>query len=136
MKTKSKRFLKLATLCLALLSTTLLTTQPVKAEAVAQTTEGKVTKTEDRDNVDAEAKEYQRRWDAGYEEGYEKGKEPGSPRQPREIPKGTGEGYSDGYEGGYKAGWLKGHPVDAFLEMAWNFLTYAFTSLFGSGSSQ
>ncbi|EPC6810626.1 hypothetical protein ACR06F_001622 [Streptococcus pyogenes] len=32
MKTKSKRFLKLATLCLALLSTTLLTTQPVKAE--------------------------------------------------------------------------------------------------------
>ncbi|HFK5849382.1 TPA: hypothetical protein ACQNQB_001613, partial [Streptococcus pyogenes] len=32
-KTKSKRFLKLATLCLALLSTTLLTTQPVKAEA-------------------------------------------------------------------------------------------------------
>ncbi|HEP1407799.1 TPA: hypothetical protein VCA58_000084 [Streptococcus pyogenes] len=33
MKTKSKRFLKLATLCLALLSTTLLTTQPVKAEA-------------------------------------------------------------------------------------------------------
>ncbi|HER2680044.1 TPA: hypothetical protein ACGOLK_000915 [Streptococcus pyogenes] len=33
MKTKSKHFLKLATLCLALLSTTLLTTQPVKAEA-------------------------------------------------------------------------------------------------------
>ncbi|VHD33555.1 Uncharacterised protein [Streptococcus pyogenes] len=33
MKTKSKRFLNLATLCLALLSTTLLTTQPVKAEA-------------------------------------------------------------------------------------------------------
>ncbi|HEP2366910.1 TPA: hypothetical protein VJJ15_000730 [Streptococcus pyogenes] len=33
MKTKSKRFLKLATLCLALLSTILLTIQPVKAEA-------------------------------------------------------------------------------------------------------
>ncbi|HEQ2121612.1 TPA: hypothetical protein ACP1MF_001779 [Streptococcus pyogenes] len=33
MKTKSKRFLNLAPLCLALLSTTLLTTQPVKAEA-------------------------------------------------------------------------------------------------------
>ncbi|HER2639475.1 TPA: hypothetical protein ACHIFC_001187 [Streptococcus pyogenes] len=32
MKTKSKRFLNLATLCLALLGTTLLTTQPVKAE--------------------------------------------------------------------------------------------------------
>ncbi|HHJ7666684.1 TPA: hypothetical protein ACQNA7_000840 [Streptococcus pyogenes] len=34
MKTKSKRFLKLVTLCLALLSTTLLMTQPVKAEGV------------------------------------------------------------------------------------------------------
>ncbi|HES6778377.1 TPA: hypothetical protein VO310_000451 [Streptococcus pyogenes] len=31
MKTKSKRFLNLATLCLALLGTTLLMTQPVKA---------------------------------------------------------------------------------------------------------
>ncbi|HHZ1260592.1 TPA: hypothetical protein ACWABO_000087 [Streptococcus pyogenes] len=34
MKTKSKRFSNLATLCLALLGTTLLTTQPVKAEGV------------------------------------------------------------------------------------------------------
>lgn len=36
MKTRSKRFLSLATLCLALplLGTTLLTTQPVKAEVV------------------------------------------------------------------------------------------------------
>ncbi|MGS7273712.1 hypothetical protein ACEN7S_07435 [Streptococcus pyogenes] len=42
----------------------------------------------------------------------------------------------DGYEGGYEAGWRKGHPVEAFLEMAWNLLTYAFTSLFGGGSPQ
>ncbi|ACI60683.1 hypothetical protein JavanS529_0001 [Streptococcus satellite phage Javan529] len=34
MKTKSKRFLNLATLCLALLGTTLLMGHPVKAEAV------------------------------------------------------------------------------------------------------
>ncbi|HGK8122455.1 TPA: hypothetical protein ACJ7B5_001070, partial [Streptococcus pyogenes] len=34
MKTKSKRFLNLATLCLALLGTTLLMTRPVKAEVV------------------------------------------------------------------------------------------------------
>ncbi|HEP4577285.1 TPA: hypothetical protein VCT85_001539, partial [Streptococcus pyogenes] len=34
MKTKSKRFLNLATLCLALLGTTLLMGQPIKAEAV------------------------------------------------------------------------------------------------------
>ncbi|HGC8017662.1 TPA: hypothetical protein ACI064_001578 [Streptococcus pyogenes] len=33
MKTKSKRFLNLATLCLALLGTTLLMGEPVKAEA-------------------------------------------------------------------------------------------------------
>ncbi|VHM38841.1 hypothetical protein [Streptococcus pyogenes] len=32
MKTRSKRFLNLATLCLALLGTTLLMAQPVKAE--------------------------------------------------------------------------------------------------------
>ncbi|HER4531690.1 TPA: hypothetical protein VKN04_000084 [Streptococcus pyogenes NGAS751] len=32
MKTRSKRFVNLATLCLALLGTTLLTTQPVKAD--------------------------------------------------------------------------------------------------------
>ncbi len=34
MKTKSKRFLNLATLCLALLGTTLLMARPVKAEVV------------------------------------------------------------------------------------------------------
>ncbi|MEY1913124.1 hypothetical protein AB7826_03220 [Streptococcus pyogenes] len=36
MKTKSKRFLNLATLCLALLGTTLLMGRPVKAEVVSR----------------------------------------------------------------------------------------------------
>ncbi|HER1920635.1 TPA: hypothetical protein VKO32_000608 [Streptococcus pyogenes NGAS346] len=36
MKTKSKRFLNLATLCLALLGTTLLMTRPVKAEVISK----------------------------------------------------------------------------------------------------
>ncbi|HFN2786403.1 TPA: hypothetical protein ACHDB9_000240 [Streptococcus pyogenes] len=41
MKTKSKRFLNLATLCLALLGTTLLMARPVKAEVIPVTeTEG------------------------------------------------------------------------------------------------
>ncbi|VGT85493.1 hypothetical membrane associated protein [Streptococcus pyogenes] len=42
MKTKSKRFLNLATLCLTLLGTTLLTTQPVKAEGVQYSLESGV----------------------------------------------------------------------------------------------
>ncbi|HHJ7237796.1 TPA: hypothetical protein ACQM8Z_000580 [Streptococcus pyogenes] len=40
--TRSKRFLNLATLCLALLGTTLLTTQPVKAEGVQYSLESDV----------------------------------------------------------------------------------------------
>ncbi|HER7123240.1 TPA: hypothetical protein VMB01_001176 [Streptococcus pyogenes] len=139
MKTKSKRFLNLATLCLALLGTTLLMTRPVKAEVVTQTPEGKVTKAEGRDNVDDEAQKYQRRWEAGHKKGYEKGKEPDSPREPQEIPEGTGDdygdGYSDGYSTGYGEGWYDSHPITALLDMAWYYLTYAFGALFGGANS-
>ncbi|ANC75281.1 TPA: hypothetical protein VIN91_000997 [Streptococcus pyogenes] len=150
MKTKSKRFLNLATLCLALLGTTLLTTQPVKAEVVMTQSPAGGSNSSERNSEqqDQDQDKVQQRgdskedWDRGYDDGYKKGEESDTREKLDRSTFGSfppgisdqGE-YLDGYEGGYEAGWRKGHPVEAFLEMAWHFLTYAFTSLFGGGGS-
>ncbi|WP_210725221.1 hypothetical protein, partial [Streptococcus pyogenes] len=102
MKTKkSKRFLNLATLCLALLGTTLLMEQPVKAQTstVRSLVRG--------------GKDYQR----DYEEGLKAGKEAARKKNAPESPTGTdrykpgyADGYSEGYYYGYCEEWDKLHP--------------------------
>ncbi|HEP1960390.1 hypothetical membrane associated protein [Streptococcus pyogenes] len=153
MKTKSKRFLNLATLCLALLGTTLLMEQPVKAEAVAvkevqqieENAEDSDIKREYMDrlkitNSDLEEQEHLKNRVQGYLSGYKEGFR-GSTRPETEdipIPDGfegdTGD-YKDGYEEGFGEGRRKNYPVQAFLEEVWGFLTEVFGSWFGSGNS-
>ncbi|HHJ9876967.1 hypothetical protein [Streptococcus pyogenes] len=101
MKTKSKRFLNLATLCLALLGTTLLMEQPVKAQTSTV-----------RSSVRG-SKDYQR----DYEEGLKAGKEAARKKSAPESPTGTdrykpgyADGYSEGYYYGYCEEWDKLHP--------------------------
>ncbi|HES4240269.1 TPA: hypothetical protein VON29_001545 [Streptococcus pyogenes] len=128
MKTKSKRFLKLATLCLALLSTTLLMTQPVKAEASKVSPTSGFDKARERGDSD------------GYQSGLTGGdfdpNDPDSIKVPSDIESGYGPDYKDAYEGGYERGRRDANPVGTFLEDVWSFLKFAFNSLFGSGSSQ
>ncbi|EPA2134656.1 hypothetical protein [Streptococcus pyogenes] len=121
MKTKSKRFLKLATLCLALLSTTLLMTQPVKAET--SETSG-FYKARDRGETD------------GYRFGLSGGDlDLGKIKVPSDIEYEFGSDYKDAYEGGYERGRRAANPVGTFLEDVWSFLTYAFNSIFGLGQN-
>ncbi|HEQ9697593.1 TPA: hypothetical protein ACQN7E_000071 [Streptococcus pyogenes] len=148
MKTRSKRFLKLATLCLALLGTTLLTTQPVKAEitlakgestshqTAQPTSPGKLFLGSESGGNSTYNYDF---WHGlGYRDGYEKGEESDSPDiSDIDVPDYVSdkEAYKEGYKKGFEEGRREARPIDAFLEMAWNFLTYAFTSLFGGGES-
>ncbi|HEQ5503775.1 TPA: hypothetical protein VHD08_001800, partial [Streptococcus pyogenes] len=67
MKTKSKRFLNLATLCLALLGTTLLMEQPVKAEVqVIRQEQLSDTETSENETNDPEMNEYLQEREKGY----------------------------------------------------------------------
>ncbi|HES8648235.1 TPA: hypothetical protein VPD93_000221 [Streptococcus pyogenes] len=133
MKTKSKRFLNLATLCLALLGTTLLMTQPVKAEIV-KSPEAEQTVMQ-KNGVTETDNSYQKEWDRGYDEGYKKGNERNSPKKPEHSPVADGSGYSgysDGYSTGYGAGWYDGHLVEAIIDGLISWFNYIF---FGSGGS-
>ncbi|HEQ4590217.1 TPA: hypothetical protein VM006_000884 [Streptococcus pyogenes] len=136
MKTKSKCFLNLATLCLALLSTTLLMTQPVKADAVTtdvSTISG---------NGEGEGSE-KKWWYRGYNDGYKAGEKSenreGLNRDnfnsfPEDLPSGDTENqgeYMDGYGGGYEAGWREGHRLEALLEDVLAFFTSIFYDWFG-----
>ncbi|HEP1913410.1 TPA: hypothetical protein VCA84_001104, partial [Streptococcus pyogenes] len=111
MKTKSKRFLNLATLCLALLGTTLLTTQPAEAEVILYrpdwTSRGS----------DSQAKDdpYQRGREEGHRAGLEAAKKGGnSTISPGDVPEPYGpdehknslyrSGYTDMYRHGYSEG--------------------------------
>ncbi|VHC74746.1 hypothetical protein [Streptococcus pyogenes] len=111
MKTKSKRFLKLATLCLALLGTTLLTTQPVKAEGSDSHSGKRVTSRR-------QFKTYGDGYKVGYEEGYKEGSKEDAPEHPEDNPNvqknedynpsNVGDpydGYTDGFDSGYAKGW-------------------------------
>lgn len=81
MKTKkSKRFLNLATLCLALLGTTLLMAHPVNAE-VAKQSGGS-----DKSEVQ-EQSPYEKGKSEGYQLGLKEGKEKDAPSQPsKKLP--------------------------------------------------
>ncbi|VHC89489.1 hypothetical protein [Streptococcus pyogenes] len=138
MKTKSKRFLNLATLCLALLGTTLLMAHPVKAEVIQKgeymAQFGKYDPANYPSNLEARYK--------GYSEGYGKGfngddmPERLNMQVPEDVQSsGDSDDYRDGYEEGYGQGRHEGYPVVAFLEdvlkSVWGFLT----GIFEGGSS-
>ncbi|HER1153114.1 TPA: hypothetical protein VJJ15_000729 [Streptococcus pyogenes] len=151
MKTKSKRFLNLATLCLALLGTTLLMGHPVKAEeGRSNQQEVSVSRqsgqsdgedlSEDSDDNYPYAKGHYAGQDFGYKEGLEAGWQEADPKEPQDIPEPESnpygsegedssdfkEGFRDGYPGGYVEGWRKSHPlwaiVQDFLPWLYNFL--------------
>ncbi|HER4541456.1 TPA: hypothetical protein VKN21_001640 [Streptococcus pyogenes NGAS719] len=115
MKIRSKRFLNLAPLCLALLSTTLLTTQPVKAndESSVQSRRESLKKGKNYDYND-----YDKEWKKGYAQGYIDGQGEGASRYPDSNRYGSNsdsdpyDGYRDGYDEGYAAGWYKKHGFD------------------------
>ncbi|HEQ4658884.1 hypothetical protein [Streptococcus pyogenes] len=126
MKTKSKRFLNLATLCLALLGTTLLTTQPVKAEIVKSPEAEQTVMQKNGVTETGDDNSYQKEWDRGYDEGYKKGNERNSPKKPEHPPVADGSGYSDGYSTGYGAGWYDGHLVEAIIDGLISWFNYIF----------
>ncbi|HHK0193656.1 TPA: hypothetical protein ACQN8E_000135 [Streptococcus pyogenes] len=125
MKTKSKRFLKLATLCLALLGTTLLMGRPVKAEVSKVSPTSGFDKAREKGDSD------------GYQFGLSGGDfDPEKIEVPDDIETEYGPDYKDAYEGGYERGRRAADPVETFLEDVWNFLKFVFGSWFGGGSSQ
>ncbi|HEP1338634.1 TPA: hypothetical protein VB390_000507 [Streptococcus pyogenes] len=160
MKTKSKRFLNLATLCLALLGTTLLMARPVKAEVVmTQSPAGDSQASEknseqqkdiikkrymDQTGISSEDLEQQHEKNRfeGYFNGYNDGLS-GLERPERDnikVPSDCSDGhgdveYKDGYQGGFEEGMREARPIAAFLETVWQFLTDIFGGWFGSGNS-
>lgn len=129
MKTKkSKRFLNLATLCLALLGTTLLMAHPVNAEVAKQSggSDKMVNQSERTDNVrvltdsDGYSTNEGRDREFGKQKGNDDGKNgywPNVNRQEITIPKGIDypDEYRDGYEEGYSEGWHKEHPFQGAI---------------------
>ncbi|EPB3262679.1 hypothetical protein ACEN5R_04835 [Streptococcus pyogenes] len=105
MKTKSKRFLNLATLCLALLGTTLLMEQPVKAAEISSVR-----------NQSERVRDYHEDYKEGFEAGQKAGQRVDAPESPvktdRFNPKSQdpNDGYGDGYFNGYCEAWYKSHP--------------------------
>ncbi|VGV69589.1 Uncharacterised protein [Streptococcus pyogenes] len=153
MKTKSKRFLKLAPLCLALLSTTLLTTQPVKAEGVLRDPQPVTQDSGQRgsrqsqqegvgsgysDNDEELQKHQEEAYQAGWDAGLLAGKGAEQPNVEREnIPSSKydyadydGEKfdveYKDGYQAGHKEGWGEEHPFQAALNWLWDIVSGLF----------
>ncbi|HEP1680783.1 TPA: hypothetical protein ACQOK2_001680 [Streptococcus pyogenes] len=133
MKTKSKRFLNLATLCLALLGTTLLMARPVKAEIVTSDH-----RTSDVGHTTESSGNYDDVWKQGYDDGRRDGSQSDAPEMNAsdldEKAKAKardgkhGEGYSDGYQSGYsQASYETHHPIMAaigsFLSWLWDLFT-------------
>ncbi|HER4806562.1 TPA: hypothetical protein ACWWY2_000085 [Streptococcus pyogenes] len=127
MKTKSKRFLNLATLCLALLGTTLLMGQPVKAE-VPRTEEVQQQPEENEDikkeymkrlgvtDSDLKEKEDLNNRVQGYLEGYANGQKPNAPEEPGDYDPDFTDDYDDGYIEGYSRSWHRtNRPIETAL---------------------
>ncbi|HGM9042855.1 TPA: hypothetical protein ACKPVG_000725 [Streptococcus pyogenes] len=158
MKTKSKRFLNLATLCLALLGTTLLMGQPVKAE-VEQANGERVTAvgTDDEDSsikqkyfetwgrgdedLDLTNQYYKGRLD-GYVAGYKEGQKSDSSKEPKGVyqtENGDNEyknGYNDTYPVGHHDGWASVRPFQALLDEALTWILSTIGSIFGTAWSE
>ncbi|HHJ9521987.1 TPA: hypothetical protein ACQN0I_000576 [Streptococcus pyogenes] len=117
-KTLSKRFQNLAALCLALLGTTLLMEQPVKAaERSDSHSEEQVT---ERRQSKTYGEGYTESYRKGYDEGYNEGFKKDIPQYPEnnknvinnknytpDSIRGPYDAYSDGFDSGYAAGWHK-----------------------------
>ncbi|HFD5518101.1 TPA: hypothetical protein ACF44E_001485 [Streptococcus pyogenes] len=161
MKTKkSKRFLNLATLCLALLGTTLLMGRPVKAEGsvVSDNSSGSTSSLVDDSERDKIGRQYEAgdltlpynkgRYD-GYIDGYEDGKKQGAlhpdptgdhlNKLPKTIPYKFNDrsqkmnyegGYSDSYPAGYYNGWADNNKIQATLEWLRGEISNWFSSIF------
>ncbi|MEN4351815.1 hypothetical protein R2657_06575 [Streptococcus pyogenes] len=116
MRTKSKRFVNLATLCLALLGTTLLMEQSAEAEVILIPRPDWTSRGSDsRAKSQAENDPHQRGRVEGYQAGLEAAKKGGnSTISPGDVPKPYGSdeqkngsyksGYTDMYRHGYSAG--------------------------------
>ncbi|HEQ4398602.1 TPA: hypothetical protein ACQOJI_000700 [Streptococcus pyogenes] len=117
MKTKSKRFVNLSTLCLALLGTTLLMEQPVKADGSESRSEEQVT---ERRQSGTYGRGYSEDYRKGYNEGYAEGFKKDIPQYPEDNEnvknnkyytpdsrRGPYDPYSDGFDLGYSDGWRK-----------------------------
>ncbi|HEQ1488952.1 TPA: hypothetical protein VD593_000394 [Streptococcus pyogenes] len=128
MKTKSKRFLNLATLCLALLGTTLLMGQPIKAEAVVSDLNDAVSSmgdtAEETDvNIDGQKDNAPRLFDSSTLE---------PPTNPYEDAGDTlnsnwfKSGYSDAYGQAYEQGWNDTHPIQSTLIWLWGIVRNLF----------
>ncbi|HER9979752.1 TPA: hypothetical protein VM857_000725 [Streptococcus pyogenes] len=142
MKTKSKRFLNLATLCLALLGTTLLMAHPVSAGGNNEYPQTSDVSSSGRSGYSSTINEEGDLYGKSYDEGFEKGYEEGQGSDTSNVDRGSIEvpghlddtGYRDGFEGGYGAGWRNTHPVEAFLGEVWGFLTSIFKGWFSQGA--
>ncbi|HHJ7300765.1 TPA: hypothetical protein ACQMX7_000730 [Streptococcus pyogenes] len=132
MKTKSKRFLNLATLCLALLSATLLVTQPVKADggeqgsltiSAQESSSSTISTDSNRQSLNRESEQDDEAeaQDAGWQKGLEAGKN-SSIWKPTlefdEVPQPDVEysgyvlqQYKEGYMAGYAYGWGETHEL-------------------------
>ncbi|HHD5558264.1 TPA: hypothetical protein ACNYSN_000997 [Streptococcus pyogenes] len=158
MKTKSKRFLNLATLCLALLSTTLLMTQPVKAEVISEDPSGLTNYTEEQSNPWGHqnsfgfSSEKSNNWGEsvssydkgrvdGYNDGYKRGKEKDAPREFAEpIPSPPTNGdytdsdniqwYKQGYKDTFKTGYYEGWASNNKIQATLEWLWETITSWF------
>ncbi|HGM4715108.1 TPA: hypothetical protein ACKPTE_001746 [Streptococcus pyogenes] len=158
MKTKSKRFLNLATLCLALLSITLLTTQPVKAEVISEDPSGLTNYTEEQNNPWGHqnsfgfSSEKSNNWGEsvssydkgrvyGYNDGYKRGKEKDAPREFAEpIPSPPTNGdytdsdniqwYEQGYKDTFKTGYYEGWASNNKVQATLEWLWETITSWF------
>ncbi|HEP1432178.1 TPA: hypothetical protein VB452_001302 [Streptococcus pyogenes] len=154
MKTKSKRFLNLATLCLALLGTALLMGHPVKAETeIGVQSISRDTDTDQKDIIKEryagqmgvspdvlEQPDYKNRFE-GYYKGYNDGlnglerPERDKIEVPSEYNDDHGGEYKDGYQGGFEEGRREARPIAAFFEAVWQVLTDIFGGWFGSNNS-
>ncbi len=153
MKTKSKRFLNLATLCLALLGTALLMGCPVKAETEAEV-QGISRDTDPglKDTIrerymdqmrigpdELEQPDFKNRFEGyfqGYSDGLNEFERPGRNEivVPEEHRDGRGDvEYKDGYQWGFEEGRREARPIAAFFEAVWQVLTDIFGSWFGGG---
>ncbi|HEP1350965.1 TPA: hypothetical protein ACQKU1_001025 [Streptococcus pyogenes] len=158
MKTRSKRFLNLATFCLALLSTTLLTTQPVKAEVISEDPSGFTNYTEEQNNPWGHqnsfgfSSEKSNNWGEsvssydkgrvdGYNDGYKRGKEKDAPREFAEpIPSPPTNGdytdsdniqwYEQGYKDTFKTGYYEGWASNNKVQATLEWLWETITSWF------
>ncbi|HHD5572800.1 TPA: hypothetical protein ACNYSJ_000198 [Streptococcus pyogenes] len=113
MKTKSKRFLNLVTLCLALLGTTLLMGRPVKAEEDSDIKKEYMKRLMLTDS-DLEPGGYFSKRVQGYLKGYADGQRKDA-REPDSNSYGPNfdayDGYKDGYDEGYDEGWRKANEA-------------------------